>query len=337
MAVKIKKPEPRILDYMTIGSFGCLKFSSDDRYLLAVEGKKVHVFDWQARKLVKTLKHRSLDGEVIGLSFSRDSKYVLCTHRYPRKFAVWKHDKGEMIKLLSHEKDKISAAAFDHDTSSIYFGCKDGKILLQNLKSDKSVELSHEFNDEIESILPLPGSESYVAVSGDCIRVVRSVDGFSRLLYRAEEDISRTTLILSSDGKKIIFLDTCDGTLNSIDISTLKTRLLNVSIEADNSISLSRDGKYLFGTGADEAGIYNIKTGNILLDFKSEVYSQYYAALTSDSRYLAMNSAKYGNGRKNNNTRYAYLAIYDFGLPNLGLGSDDPLNDLLDRTPGVLV
>lgn len=246
----------------------------------------IKIWDFKSGKELRSLQDQS--GSIHALAITADRKYIISCSDNAIK--IWD---GSSFELIYSERESGLSIAITSDNKYIIFGCFEGKIIifdLSSLRTINSFEIGHS------------GSVCSIAITSDNKFIVSCAEDkaislwdFAGKLIRSfsGHDESVCEVIITTDNKYLIS-SSCDKTIKIWDLNTgILVKTLVGHDQTVTPITLTPDDKYIIsGSGDNTIKVWDFKSGDLLQTIKGHDEWIRSIKITTDNKFLVSASDK---------------------------------------------
>ncbi len=259
--------------------------TSNSKYILSGSGDgTIKLWSIKTGKIIRTFKGNSSPIN----SVSTNGDYVISGNDH-WMLDLWSLKTGKRIKTFKGHRGWIRSVCITSDGKNIVSGSGDKTIKLWDVKTGKIIRTFEGHTDEVSSVAISTGNKYIVSGSTDgTIKIWDVKTGKNIKTFTGYRGI--TSVAFTSDNKYIVSADD-NKSIKVWEISTSKN-IKTFKIKTDNifytiySVVVSNDNKYIVSGTSDDIILWDIRTGEKMKTFTSEVEASNPMVSDRDNKYI---------------------------------------------------
>ena len=300
--------EPPVLMLDTGGHMGLVTevaFTPDGKHLVSAgHDKVVRVWDWQAGRIVRTLRGQvgpGDEGRIFAMALSSDGRRLAAAGQMTvpgqaeQRIRIYDLATGKLVQLLAGHTGKVVALAFSPDGTRLISGSQDRTAILWDLTNARALYRLERHKAEVYAVGFTPDGARVVTGSFDrTLRLWRVADGAPIAELKGHGEKVYALAVSPRDGS--VASGSFDGEIRLWDGRTgrLLRPLANQGGALVGSLSFSPDGRWLLsscGAGHSCSGrpqfIWDVSTGRTIQTYLKHDNVVLAAAVAPDGRLVA--------------------------------------------------
>jgi len=270
-----------------------VKYSDDEKYVIASFSKIIKIWDISSGKEVRTLSGHK--GVIYSLDISSNGKYIVSGSE-DKTIALWNIGSGKNIRTLSGHKAPVKIVSFSPDGKKIASGSDDATVKIWETETGFCSKTLKGHSNKINSLSFLPDGKSLITCSSDNTIKLWDIESGTEI---NTFPINAHRIAVTPDGVKFI-ASMGDDSIRIFDITSGK-ELKKYKGRKDyiTSLSISADGKKILSSSYDyTVKIQDVETGTetmSLISYRRNIIDVVYSAICSSDGKHAINGKSDGS------------------------------------------